>query len=104
MFPMIVKLAGVSHGACQQNIKDLGGPGIGNYQLIREPDNPHDSNAIKVVLFGHFDLGYIPAPIAAQIAPVMDDGTQLEAEFVSVNKHPAHEQVGITVRIIETTN
>jgi hypothetical protein len=68
--------------------------------LMREPTNPHDANAIKVVLPGLNDsedisqcirdwealneveflfwednemqLGYVPAPIAAKLAAVMD--------------------------------
>lgn len=104
MFPITTKLAGVSHGACQHNIKTYGGEGVGNYQLVREPGNPHDPNAIMVALFGHYGLGYVPAAIAKKIAPIIDSGRHLEAEFVSVNRHPYHEQVGITVRVVEITH
>jgi hypothetical protein len=51
-FPLTTKLSGVSHGECQDNIKQFGCPDTGYYILIREPDNPHDTNAISVSLGG----------------------------------------------------
>lgn len=103
MFDLTLKLAGTSQPGCQENIKKYGGPGV-SYLLIREAENPHDPNAIKVSLGGFSDLGYIPAPIAKKIAPMMDSGRQLYAEFFRINKSPDHEQVGITVRIVENIN
>lgn len=48
-------------------------------QLEREPKNPHDENAIKVLLkFGNWKnlhLGYIAKETAKVIAPAMDAGT-----------------------------
>jgi hypothetical protein len=50
-------------------------PGV---KLVREPDNPKDGNAIKVMLpqriLGGKQLGYIRAPAAAMLAPKMDAG------------------------------
>jgi hypothetical protein len=51
-FPLTTKLAGVSHGDCQANIKQFGCPDTGFYALIREPDNPYDPNAIAVSIGG----------------------------------------------------
>ena len=72
MKPIITKLAGVTHNDAQANIKKYGGPGIGHYDLIRGPDNPHDHNAIRVALFGQIFMGYVPAKTAAMVAPLMD--------------------------------
>ncbi len=39
----IITLAGVTFGACQENIKNYAFPtelGIDEYDLVREPDNP----------------------------------------------------------------
>lgn len=45
--------------------------------LVREPENKHDKNAIKICAThpwagGEFKAGYVPASIAAKIAPLMD--------------------------------
>ena len=101
MFPMTLKLAGVQFGACQENIKKFAGPGVGNFELIREPDNPHDKNAIRVALFGHFKFGYIPAPIAKELAPQIDSGMRFVAEYQFRNESPYHDMVGLTIKIKE---
>jgi hypothetical protein len=87
--PIITKLAGVSYGTAQDNIKQFGCPDTGYYALIREPDNPHDSDAIAVSLCGIWHMGYIPSDLAAELAPIMDAGKELDAEFVCRNEHPA---------------
>ena len=102
--PITIKLAGVSHGDCQENIQQFGCRDIGFYALIREPDNPHDPNAIAVSLGGVWHIGYVPGYLAVELAPLMDAGRVFEAEFVCVNKFPPHEQIGLTVRIVETTD
>lgn len=102
MKPIITRLAGVTHSDAQANIEKYGGPGIGHYDLIREPDNPHDSNAIRVAYLGEIFMGYIPAKTAAMVAPLMDQGRKLVAEFVRVNKAPGQETIGMTVRIVES--
>ena len=99
--PCTVKLAGVSFGNAQANIKTYGSPDIRWFALVREPNNPHDPNAIRVALFGEFFMGYIPKDVAIHLAPLMDAGRVFDAEFVCVNKHPYHDVVGLTVKIIE---
>ena len=101
--PCTVKLAGVSFGSAQANIKTYGSPDIRWFALVREPNNPHDPNAIRVALFGEFFMGYIPKDVAIHLAPLMDAGRVFDAEFVCVNKHPYHDVVGLTVKIIEVT-
>jgi hypothetical protein len=102
--PMTIKLAGVSYGDCQGNIRQFGCKDIGSYALIREPDNPHDLNAIAVSLGGVWHMGYLPKHIAKDLAPLMDEGRSFMAEFVCRNGHPAKDLVGLTVRIVETTS
>ncbi len=46
--PFNTKLAGVSFSNCQANIMKWGHPDIGYFSLEREPDNPHDPNAVGV--------------------------------------------------------
>jgi hypothetical protein len=42
------KLAGVTFGDCQDSINKWGHQDIRYFSLEREPNNPHDSNAIGV--------------------------------------------------------
>lgn len=101
MFPLITRLSGVTFGDAQENIKRYGMPGLIDYDLIREPDNPNDPNAIRVVIFGNDFMGYIPKRIARDIAPMMVNGRIFVAEFYRLNKSPAHKTLGLTVRIVE---
>ena len=96
----IIKLAGVTAGDAQENIKKFGCKDIGSFALVREPDNPHDPNAIRVEMAG-FYLGYVPRHIAKDLAPFIDRGERYTALFVSCNKHPFHSTVGLTVKIVE---
>ena len=104
MFPLTIKLAGVKFDACQDNIKKYAGPGVGDFELVREQDNPYDHNAIKVALFGHFKFGYIPASVAKEMAPLMDSGRHFVAEYKARNQHPKHDVIGLTVNIKEEVN
>ena len=96
----IIKLAGVTIDDAQENIKKFGCEDIGSFALVREPDNPHDPNAIRVELAGLY-LGYVPRHIAKDLAPQMDAERRLIALFVSRNEHPFHDTVGLTVKIAE---
>jgi len=97
------KLAGVSFGNCQRNIKLLGNHGINEFDINRESENQHDPNAIWIG-FGKYKLGYLPRPIAKKMSALMQAGKNFVALFVSVNRSPFHDQVGITVKITELTN
>lgn len=56
--------------------------------LEREPFNPHDPNAIKVLytsLSGEVEhIGYIQRDIASFVAPWMDDGVEYSAKFIEL--------------------
>lgn len=101
--PFATKLAGVTFDDCQANIKKWGCPDIGTYALVREPSNQHDPNAVRVSLFGIHDLGYLPKNHAERLAPLMDRGRTFLAEYVHRNEYAPYENVGLTVRIVETT-
>jgi len=103
-FPLNVRLVGVSYGNAQDNIKTFAKPEIRWFAMVREPENPHDPNAIRVALFGEFFMGYIPKDIAAHLAPLMDAGRVFDAEYVYVSRHPLHEMVGLSVKIVEAAS
>jgi hypothetical protein len=99
--PIITKLAGVSFGDTQENIKTFGCPDTGTYALVREPDNPHDANAIAVSLCGIWHMGYLPKKLSKKLAPLMDAGGDFDAEFLCHNEHSEHNLFGLTVKIVE---
>lgn len=106
MTVLTTRLAGVSFCDCQENIKLLGNVseiGISEYDLVREPDNSHDPFAVRVC-FGKLFLGYLPKQVARTVAPNMDQGTNLSAQFVSLNKSPYYDLVGMTIRIVQADN
>ncbi len=54
-------------------------------QLIREPGNPYDANAIRVEWQGH-KLGYVPRADNAALARFIDRGSKAEARITHLKK------------------
>lgn len=54
--------------------------------LVREPDNPHDPQAVRVEWNGH-KLGYVPRKENEGVARQLDRGNRLEARIVRLTKH-----------------
>lgn len=72
--------------------------------LLRERDNPHDSNAIALARGDHGILGHLPRELAAELAPHLDTGQEAGALLTSIygGKKPGHllgASVKITVRL-----
>ena len=55
--------------------------------LVREPDNPHDPNAVRVEWRGR-RLGYVPRRQNAAIAWGLQRGTPLRARVSRLAEHP----------------
>lgn len=53
--------------------------------LVREPDNPHDGNAIRVEWQGE-QLGYVPRAENQALAAAMDRGTPVEARISALKE------------------
>ncbi len=70
------KIVGVSFGRRQDAVAGLL-PGT-SLDLVREPENEKDPNAIAV-RFGQLQLGYIRAAIAKQLVPNIDAGDRYSA-------------------------
>jgi HIRAN domain len=84
-------LAGFRHYAAPEIWR---GMAVGErLQLVREPDNPYDANAVRVDWQGVI-LGYVPRRDNAAVARQMDRGTALEARVVFL-----HENRNRSVRI-----
>ncbi len=73
------KIVGVTFNNRQALVRNLvGGERL---ELVREPRNPHDCNAVAV-MDGNDHLGYIGRELARGLAREMDDGVLFEV-FVS---------------------
>lgn len=55
-------------------------------ELIREPDNRHDRNAIRVEWRGH-KLGYVPRAENRAVASAIDQGDKLVARISRLTEH-----------------
>jgi hypothetical protein len=56
-------------------------------ELVREADNPHDPNAVRVEWRGRM-LGYVPRRENAALAWGLDRGTTLRARVSRLAEHP----------------
>jgi len=56
-------------------------------ELVREEDNPHDPNAVRVQWRGR-KLGYVPRRQNAALAWGLDRGTPLRARVSRLSEHP----------------
>jgi len=55
-------------------------------ELVREPENPYDSGAIRVEWRGRM-LGYVPRRDNAAVARQLDRGTPLEARIAALREN-----------------
>jgi hypothetical protein len=55
-------------------------------ELVREPDNPHDANAVRVEWRGR-KLGYVPRSENGALAWAMDRGEALRARVSRLAEH-----------------
>lgn len=71
-------------------------------QLIRDPENPYDKNAIKVCLATGEQIGFLRRELAEELAPKLDSGKKIEA-FVSEVTGGEEDKftLGCNIKIIE---
>ncbi len=67
-------------------------------ELVRQPDNPKDPNAIAIV-FGALQLGFVRRQIAARIAPQIDSGERYTARVLDVTGGGDGKHVGLNVYV-----
>lgn len=108
MEPIRFKVAGVKYGHRRQYITKYVRFGS-KFKLEREPDNEHDPNAIKVLLpvrkgQHYLDIGYVPAAIAASLAPRLDTGEQFIVKFLIKLIDDHGETFGLIIKIEEGSN
>lgn len=78
-------LAGFRHAQAEEVWVELrvGDP----LSLVREPDNPHDANAVRVEWRGR-KLGYVPRRDNPALAWALDRGEALHARISRAEWHP----------------
>lgn len=77
-------LAGFRHYEGGQVLRDLR-PGD-RLELVREPGNPYDANAVRVEWRG-IKLGYVPRRDNAAVARQLDRGAALEARLAGIRQN-----------------
>ena len=68
--------------------------------LVREPDNAHDANAVRVEWHGE-KLGYLPRKENRAVATEMDSGGKVEARIAKLREqHNPWQRVMIEVFVV----
>lgn len=71
--------------------------------VVREPDNPHDHNAVAVhvpALGEDGKIGHLPRPIAARLAVELDTDVRWSAQVSWVRVDPNHpDRPGISINL-----
>ena len=89
------KIVGVSFEGRQHVVAGLT---VGaSLDLVREPDNPHDPNAIAV-RFGTLQLGFLRREIARRLAPNIDAGDRYSATVGSITGG-GERHTGVNIRV-----
>jgi hypothetical protein len=67
-------------------------------ELRRDPDNPHDPNAIAVHAPGGPQVGWVPRELAEQLAPELDAGREVSAVVLREQRaSPRDPRRGLTM-------
>ncbi len=66
--------------------------------FVREPNNPYDTNAIKVIC-DYQHIGYIRAGLAEEIAPIIDSGKELKGYITQITGGTNGKTYGCNIHI-----
>ena len=70
-------------------------------QLIRDPSNPYDRNAVKICLSTGQQIGFLSAELAAEFAPKIDKGKRIEAVITEITGGiEENKTLGCNVKLI----
>jgi len=101
MRSLFTKVVGVSHtnddgSNRQQILQDWR-----TLQLIRDPDNPHGGNAIKICVSTGQQVGWLSSELAAEFAPKIDKGKRIEAVITEITGGiEENKTLGCNVKLI----
>ncbi len=96
----VAGVAGANAHHAQALASDAVAPGA-RLELRRDPDNPHDPNAIQVhPSDGGDQVGWVPRELAAELAPELDAGRHLAAVVLREQRRsPRDPRHGLTMLI-----
>ena len=81
-FQRTVSVAGLNKMDTTYDWDDLEFFNTDDFAIEREPKNRHDKNAIAFKLRGKI-IGYVPKPVAKELAPLLDKGWRADGELKS---------------------
>ena len=91
------KVAGVSFDGRQRIVRQTQ---VGEIlSLVREPNNPYDSNAIMVINGSGNQLGFIPKEIASNLASDMDSGSKYIATVTAITGTNPGDTMGVNILV-----
>lgn len=91
------KLAGVTFEGRQATLSSLE-PGT-PLRLARQPENPHDSNAVALFDPHGAQVGFFNRRLAAALAPVLDAGVEYDVEVSDVTGGDEGRSLGVNVLV-----
>lgn len=65
--------------------------------LAREPSNPHDPHAVKVLTESGQQIGYLSARVASRLAPTMDSGARYSATVSQITGGGTDRSFGVNI-------
>lgn len=89
------KVAGVTFEGRQTIIQSLSPGQV--LVLQREPSNPHDPHAVKVLSNDGQQVGYLSARVAARLAPTMDSGVRYSANVAQITGGGEDRSFGVNI-------
>ncbi|MBI4279602.1 MAG: single-stranded-DNA-specific exonuclease RecJ [Armatimonadetes bacterium] len=89
------KVVGVTFGDRQAVVATVS-PGA-PLALVREPRNPHDPHALRVLTADGRDLGYLSARLAGRLAPAIDAGARYEVRALQVTGGAEGQSLGLNI-------
>ena len=68
-------------------------------QLVREPQNSYDHNAIQVHDSQGRQIGYLSRSVSETLAPMMDNGIEVQCTLSQITGHSLDQNFGINIQI-----
>ena len=98
----VVGVAGAGRHHSEPLQSDGAAPGR-ELRLRRDPDNPHDENAVAVDELGGAQVGWVPRETAEQLAPELDAGRPWSAAVLREQRSsPRDPRHGLTMLLAPT--
>jgi len=96
-------VVGLSYRVTPAKMEEMSGETPLKAELVREPDNSHDPNAVAVHLiekpYMNFHIGYLSREVAKEVAPRLDKGMEVEeAWLLAVDLVESKGQLQVKVR------